>query len=1139
MATVGDLKTKISLDSAQFEQSMAGVNRQLQGLRHEQKAVTSSGTGFARGVDELRGKSDVLTRTLTVQQAKVEELRKRYEESRKATGDNSKETQQANRDYQKAKAEMNKTENALKGITQELERQTNPWKKLSENMDETGRKMQDIGKNMSSFGRSWSMRVTAPIVGLGAAALKVGMDFEEGMSQVQAISGATGEDFEALKSQAREMGATTRFSATEAASGMEFLAMAGFETNEIMEAMPGLLDLAASSNMDLGRAADIASNIISGFGMEAEEAGRVSDVLAKGASTANTNVEQLGNAMEVVAPVAEMVDLEIEGLTAGIGRMSDAGIQGQKAGRMLRQGILRLSDPTGEAADLIEDLGINAFDADGNMKDLDQVVGQLNKGLEGMDSQAQAAALSTIFGSESTAGWSALLKVGEDDLKSYTKELKDSEGAASDMADTMEDNAKGALRELRSAAEEAGIAFSEHVIPMFTEGVEKGTEMIRKFGELDDSTQKNIIKMGLFAAAIGPAAIVLGNLTTGIGGLLRVGGSLTKLLGMAGGSGLVGRLGLLGTAGPVGLAIAGVGGLSAILYTVHKRSKENKEVNTELAESYQNQATELQTLVDEYEELSNKSKLTTDEFARMMDIQSELEKTQNPAKIAELNEEYDKLAEKSGLSKDEIKNLIDANNGIIDQSPEVEKSYTDQVNAVVESTDAVQGYINKLNEMAMVELEAERTKALEREKEIMEEQTELKNELKNIEQEMSFLNEAYVMSDEERLARLEEIGEELENHNLTHGEKSTLLEEEAALNQANLGKAHETLDALGEQRDKIMEKMELNDEELAKLELIEAQMADLLLSEVDLNWEKGEGLDKLDENLSKLEKEREKIVENTSSEEKKTKEYRDQLAELDEAINKHQNVRDKIMEELGLQSEKNAKLDQQNDKASLFRSNARDTIKNIMGQGNAQDGTNKKIDTGYGWATRLTKELGKDTSKNVDLKETPTIQSFNDRLRESVSKKVRLSVLGNSITDGFNLTRPGYAKGTDNHPGGSFIAGEEGYELGRLGNRWEMLNFGMYDRPRGYEVFTHNESKRILGALNNMPAYAGGARDSGASDRVVGQLNQQVPTSNTVNLSRMFEGASFIVREDADIPKIAKQLNDYIKKGARSKGVIM
>lgn len=213
MAVVNALRTKISLDSAQFQQSMAGVNRQLKALQQEQRAVTSSGTGFARGIDELTKKADVLRRTHELQQRQVEELRKRYEESRKATGENSKETQNAQIAYNKAVAEMNKTENALKNITAELERQRNPWLTLQRDLDEAGKKLQNIGKGLSSFGRSMSMRVTAPILGIGAAAFKVAADFEEGMSQVQAISGATGEEFEALRDQARKLGSETRFSA--------------------------------------------------------------------------------------------------------------------------------------------------------------------------------------------------------------------------------------------------------------------------------------------------------------------------------------------------------------------------------------------------------------------------------------------------------------------------------------------------------------------------------------------------------------------------------------------------------------------------------------------------------------------------------------------------------------------------------------------------------------------------------------------------------------------------------------------------------------------------------------------------------------------------------------------------------------
>ncbi|MFD2133346.1 phage tail tape measure protein [Pseudogracilibacillus auburnensis] len=1087
MANVGDLKTKISLDSAQFQQSMASVNRELRGLKHEQKAVTSSGTGFARGVTELRSKADVLNRTLKVQREQVAELRRRYEESRKATGDNSKETQQANIAYQKAKAEMNKTENALKGITAEIQRQTNPWNKLSKSLDETGRKMQDIGRGMTSFGRSWSMRVTAPILGLGGAAVKVGMDFQEGMSKVQAISGATGEDFEKLKSQARDLGATTRFSATEAASGMEFLAMAGFETNEILDSMPGLLDLAAASGMDLGRSADIASNILSAFKYEASESGRVADVLAAGAASANTNVEQLGGAAKYAAPVFSTLGLEIEGLAASVGFMSDAGIQGEQAGRQLRQGLLRLANPTGEAADLIKDLGIKVFDADGNMKEMHQVVGELEKGLGDMDSKTRAASLAILFGSESTAGWSTLLDRGSKELEKYTKELENSEGAAAKMAEIMEDNARGALREFRSAAEEAGIAFSEHIIPALTDGIKWGTELVRKFGELDDSTQKNIIKMAAFAAAVGPVVLVMGNLVTGVGGLLRVGGKVAGMLGKAGGAGLLGRIGLMGSAaGPVGLATVAIGGLATGFYLLHKESKKNKEISTELAESYRSQADELQALVDEYNELNMKSRLTTEEFGRLMDIQSELNRTQNPALVAELKDEYKELAEKSGMTKEEIERLIEANNGIIEQSPQVEKSYTKQGNALVKSTDAVQKYIDNLNEMAMIELKAERAKALEREAEIMKEQTKLREELAIIDNELKFLTDAQLMSEEQRVSRLQEIEKELQNQKLTHNEISTLEEERVALNQAQLGEVRDMIDGLQKQRDEIVKKIDLNKEDLEKLQLIEAQMADLILSEVDLNFEKGEGLKKLDETIESLKEQRSEILSNMTEEEKRLGLYDDTLEHLNKSISKHEDVRDRIKEEVGYQSEANKKKEQGNDllgKSNRFLIDGKYNLKNI---GKEQDNTNKKIGAGRKEAQKMNKELDKDINKTINLKPSPSIASLDGALTKPLNRTIKLNT---AVGGGAGL---GYKDGTPpgGHPGGLFMAGEEGYELGRLGNRWEMLNFGMYDRPAGYEVFTHNESKRILRALNNMPGYAQGTNMGAETNRIVNRLNQ-------------------------------------------------
>lgn len=310
------------------------------------------------------------------------------------------------------------------------------------------------------------------VAGVGAASIKVGMDFEKGMSQVKAISGATEKEMAKLTSTAKELGATTQFSAAEAAAGMKFLAMAGYEANEITKSMPGLLDLAAAGQMDLARAADVTTNIMSGFGLEAKETGRVADVLAKAASTANTDVSQLGEAMKYVGPIANSLGLSIEETSAAVGVLSNAGIQGGQAGTVLRAGLTRLANPTGKAAALISDLGIEMFDANGKMKDMPGVISELEKGLAGMTDEQRAATLSTIFGQQAMSGWTALLDAGSDSLSSYTANLENAEGAAADMAKTMNDNLKGDLVLTKSALEGIGIAIYKSLVNPLRESIQ-------------------------------------------------------------------------------------------------------------------------------------------------------------------------------------------------------------------------------------------------------------------------------------------------------------------------------------------------------------------------------------------------------------------------------------------------------------------------------------------------------------------------------------------------------------------------------------------------------------------------------------------------------------------------------------------
>lgn len=373
-------------------------------------------------------------------------------------------------------------------------------------------KLEGTGKKLQSVGGSLTKNLTLPLTAAAGFAVKLGMDFEQGMAQVAAVSGATAEEMEAMEAQARHLGSTTKYSALQAAEGMEFLARAGFSANEIMEAMPGLLDLAAASGADLGVAADITSNILSGFGMKAAEAGRVADVLALASASSNTSVEGMGEAMKYVAPVAASLGISVEETAAAVGLLGDAGIQGGQAGTVLRKGLLSLASPTDSAAKLMKELGMEMFDADGNMKALPDVMKELENGLEGMTAQQKTATLETLFGAQAVSGWSALIDAGSDSLGDFTGELNDAEGAAAEMAAVMSDTTAGRLLELKSAIEEVGLQLFEALQPALETVIGWLTKLAGWFNNLSDESVQVIAVVGAIVAAIGPLIGILGTI---------------------------------------------------------------------------------------------------------------------------------------------------------------------------------------------------------------------------------------------------------------------------------------------------------------------------------------------------------------------------------------------------------------------------------------------------------------------------------------------------------------------------------------------------------------------------------------------------------------------------------------------------
>lgn len=411
-----------------------------------------------------------------------------------------------------------------------------------------------VGKVMQGTGAAMTKYITTPLIGVGVAAAKVGGDFEAQISRVKAISGATGDTFEQMKQQAIDLGAKTAFSAKESAAGMENLASAGFSAQEIMKAMPGLLDLAAVSGGDVALASENTATALRGFGLEASEAGHVADVFARAAADTNAEVGDMGEALKYVAPVANSMGISLEETAAAIGIMSDAGIKGSQAGTTLRGALSRLARPTKAMQDTMDNLGVSFYDADGKMKPLKTQVELLKKAFEGLTPEQQQNALVTLYGQESLSGMMALIDKGPDTLGKLTKSLKDSDGAADDMARTMQDNMNSSIEQMFGAFESAAIVIQKILAPSIKKVADAISGLVEKFVSAPESTQRLVVAIGAIAIAIGPVLYALGMLvkafqTMKVGlGVLGNGISLFKKLGSA--------IGFLTS--PVGLVIAAV-----------------------------------------------------------------------------------------------------------------------------------------------------------------------------------------------------------------------------------------------------------------------------------------------------------------------------------------------------------------------------------------------------------------------------------------------------------------------------------------------------------------------------------------------------------------------------------------------------
>lgn len=451
-------------------------------------------------------------------------------------------------------ANISKYQNALKQVYGE----TNKLKGL------TVSNSQMMGESLQGIGKALTLGVTAPLVGIGIKSVKTASEFEAAMSKVKAISGATGTDFKRLEDIAMRMGRTTKFTAIESAEALKYMGMAGWKTDQMIAGLPPIMNLAAASGENLGTVSDIVTDSLTAFGMKATDAGRFCDVLAAAATNSNTDVYKMGETFKYVAPVAGALGYSVEDTAVALGLMASSGIKSSQAGTALRSAFTRLVKPTKEVEKGLAMIGLKADDFRG--KSLHETIDILRDSFQGLDGDQKAQIASMVFGQRAMSGMLGIINASEEDYNKLSKAIQNSSGSAEEMANIMNDNLHGDIVKLQSAIEGAAIAIGKKLSPYIRDLVQKINEWVDWFNELDPATQDMIVKLGLFAAAIGPVVFVLGGFLKHLGDIFDFAGRLT------------GHLGKLGKAfefltSPVGLvvlAIAAVVGIIVYLWNTNE-----------------------------------------------------------------------------------------------------------------------------------------------------------------------------------------------------------------------------------------------------------------------------------------------------------------------------------------------------------------------------------------------------------------------------------------------------------------------------------------------------------------------------------------------------------------------------------------
>ena len=577
------ITVEIGGDTTGLEKALKNVNSTIKNTQSQLKDVNRLLKLDPSNTELLSQKQRALKDAIGATKEKLDSLKIAQEQAKQQleNGDLGQDK------YDALQREIIETEQELRRLQEEAASTSVALSKI----DQAGKKMEAFGDSVTSAGQK-IMPASMAVAGLGAAAVKTAADFDTSMSKVAAVSGATGDDLDALRDKAREMGAKTKFSASEAADAMNYMAMAGWKTGDMLEGIEGIMNLAAASGEDLATTSDIVTDALTAFGLTAQDSGHFADILAAASSNANTNVAMMGETFKYCAPIAGALGFSAEDTAEAIGLMANAGIKSTQAGTALRTIMNNLSGEVKITGSALGEVTIATTNADGSMRDLSGILSDCRGAFSQLSESEQAAAAEALVGKNAMSGFLALMNAGEGDIEKLSSAIdscsdtfvktvdgaiipmsqaleegvewiEEYNGVSEKMAAVMQDNLGGQLTILKSQIQELAISFGEMLMPAIRAIVSKVQAFVDKLNNMSESQRKAVLTIGLIIAALGPLLVILGTVISRVGvamqGFVKLATGVKKLgVAVKAGTGIFGKLGaaLGGISAPVLAVIA-------------------------------------------------------------------------------------------------------------------------------------------------------------------------------------------------------------------------------------------------------------------------------------------------------------------------------------------------------------------------------------------------------------------------------------------------------------------------------------------------------------------------------------------------------------------------------------------------------